>query len=803
MPLQKLQFRPGVNREGTNYSNEGGWYECDKIRFRSGYPEKLGGWQSLSNPNLYTFKGVARSLWNWVTLNYSNLMAIGTSCKVYVENGGNYNDITPQISPTTTLGNNPFATTSGSKLVTVTATGHGTTAGTYVSFSGATAVGGLTISGAYEIIETPDGNSYTIIAASAASSTATGGGSSVVATYDIPAGLATYTTGNGWGAGAWASYSTVSLTNPFSATATGISVLTVTHSTAHNLTTGDYVYFASIATLPCSVTINGLTPSPSVFQKAFQVTVTGANTYTISIVIGSDTYITNSTSASGGAVTVYLPAPPVRGWGSATTVGVGQQLRLWSFDNFGQDLVMAIRGGKIYYWAADTSSYARAITLSSAATTAGYSGTFVPHTTLQIFASDTQRFGIAFGSNPYDPTDANTTFDPMLVRWSDQENIYDWVPTTTNQAGELKLSNGSTIVAGVHSRQENLIYTDTALFVMQYLGPPYVWGFNLIADNISIMSPGAVTSVNNVTYWMGVDKFYTYTGRVETLPCTLRQYVFNNFNYEQAYQVVSGSNEGYNEVWWFYPSANSPVNDSYVIFNHLERIWYYGTINRTAWLDSALRQKPMGAFSIKTSYLDTSITATATNITLVDATSYPYAGTIQIGSEIITYTGSGSNTLTGCTRGVAGTTAASHSQYDTVFYLVPNQVMYHEVGVNDGSLPTALPIEAYVGSSDFDIGDGHNFGFVWRIIPDVNFAQSAVGSQLTMTVRPRQNSGSAYGTPDPTTVQASSYTVDQYTGQVYTRLRGRQMSFKIDSTDLDVTWQLGTPRIDIRPDGRR
>jgi hypothetical protein len=266
---------------------------------------------------------------------------------------------------------------------------------------------------------------------------------------------------------------------------------------------------------------------------------------------------------------------------------------------------------------------------------------------------------------------------------------------------------------------------------------------------------------------------------------------------------VSGSNEGYNEVWWFYPSANSPVNDSYVIFNHLERIWYYGTINRTAWLDSALRQKPMGAFSIKTSYLESSITATATNITLVDATTYPYAGTIQIGSEIITYTGSGSNTLTGCTRGAANTTAASHSQYDTVSYLVPNQVMYHEVGVNDGSLPTALPIEAYVGSSDFDIGDGHNFGFVWRIIPDVNFTQSAVGSQLTMTVRPRQNSGSAYGTPDPTTVQASSYTVDQYTGQVYTRLRGRQMSFKIDSTDLDVTWQLGTPRIDIRPDGRR
>jgi hypothetical protein len=698
MPLQKLQFRPGVNREGTNYSNEGGWYECDKIRFRSGYPEKLGGWQSLSNPNTYTFKGVVRTLWNWVTLNFSNIMALGTSCKVYIENGGNYNDITPRTSSSpVALANNPFATTSGSKLVTVTATGHATTAGTYVTFAGASAVAGLTISGEYEIITVPDGNTYTIIAASAASSTTTGGGASVTATYDIPAGLAVYATGNGWGAGTW----------------------------------------------------------------------------------------------SRGT------------WGSATTVGIGQQLRLWSFDNFGEDLVMAVRGGTIYYWEADTSAYPRAITLSSASTTAGYSGTFVPHTTYQIFASDVQRFGIAFGANPYDAADANTTFDPLLVRWSDQENIYDWVPTTTNQAGELKLSNGSGIIAAVHSRQENLIYTDTALFVMQYLGPPYVWGFNLITDNISVMSPNAVASVNNVTYWMGLDKFYTYTGRVETLPCSLRQFIFNDFNYEQSFQVVSGTNEGYNEVWWQYPSANSPVNDRYVIYNHLERIWYYGTINRTAWLDSPLRQYPMAALSIKNSYLDAAITSSQTTITLVDATSYPSSGSIQVGSEIITYTGNTSNTLTGCTRGAANTTAASHSAYDAAAFLVPNQVLFHEYGLNDGSLPTALPIDAYIQSSDFDIGDGHNFGFVWRIIPDVNFTQSAVGSQLTMTVRPRQNSGSAAGTPDPTVVQASSYTVNEYTGQVYTRLRGRQMGFKIASSDLNVAWQLGTPRIDIRPDGRR
>jgi hypothetical protein len=698
MPLQKLQFRPGVNREGTNYSNEGGWFACDKVRFRSGYPEKLGGWQSLSNPTIYTFKGIARTLWNWVTLAYANLNAVGTNCKVYVENGGDYHDITPLgTGSPVSLGTNPYATVNGSKLVTVTASGHGITSGTYVTLGTTVTVNNIVINGAYEIISVPNGNTYTIIGSTVANATGSGGSTGKTATYDIPAGTAVYTIGNGWGAGGW----------------------------------------------------------------------------------------------SRGT------------WGSATTVGIGQQLRLWSFDNFGEDLVLAIRGGTIYYWVADTSSYARCITLSAASTTAGYSGTFVPHTTIQIFTSDTQRFAIAFGSNPYDPLDANSVFDPMIVRWSDQENIYDWVPTTTNQSGELKLSNGSTIVAGIHSRQENLIYTDTALFVMQYLGPPYVWGFNLIADNISVMSPQAITSVNNVTYWMGVDKFYTYTGRVETLPCTLRQFIFNDFNYSQAYQTISGSNEGYNEVWWMYPSANSPVNDRYVIFNHLERIWYYGTINRTAWLDSALRASPMAAFSVKTSYLNADITATATNITLIDATSYPYAGSVQIGSEIITYTGSGSNTLTGCTRGANSTTAAVHSQYDVVSYIYPNQVLFHEVGVNDGSLPTAVPIEAYISSSDFDIGDGHNFGFVWRIIPDINFNSSVVSSQVTMTVQPKQNSGSAAGVPSPTTVQASAYTIDQYTGQVYTRLRGRQMSFKINSTALDVAWQLGTPRIDIRPDGRR
>ncbi len=713
MPLQKLQYRPGINREGTNYSNEGGFYLGDKVRFRSGYPEKIGGWQSISNPNNYTYKGVARILWNWIALDGANLNAVGTNQKLYVENGGNYNDITPwaTVSPTA-LANNPFATTSGSKLVTVTASAHGITAGTWVTFAGASAVGGITISGAYEIVTVPDGNSYTIIHSSAASSTTTGGGAAVTAHYQINAGTATYTQGVGWGAGAW---------------------------------------------------------------------------------------------GRGG-------------WGSGTTVGVGQQLRLWSLDSFGQDLLAAPRNSVIYYWAKDTSTYATAVTLKSLASAAGYSsGTFVPTQVLQVFVSATQRFVVALGSNPYDPNQATvpTAFDPMLVRWSDQENPYDWIPSSINQAGELRLSTGSTIVTCLHGRQENLIFTDTALFVMQYLGPPYVWGFNIIESNLSIISPNAAVTANNVTYWMGVDKFYSYAGTVSPIPCTLRQFIFGNLNQSQAYQIISGTNEGFNEVWWHYPSANSQVNDSYVIYNYLEKLWYYGTMNRTAWLDSPLRQYPMAAFSVQNSYLNETLTSTDTDISLIDTTSYPASGTIQIDSEVITYTGNAGNTLTGCTRGASGTTATTHTQYTAAPCYVPNQVMYHENGVDDGSLPTLVPIEAYIQSSDFDIGDGHNFGFVWRMLPDVTFNGSTVNDpQLTMQLKPRQNSGSAYSVPSVDAVVSADnfdlnnagsryYTIETYTGQVYTRLRGRQIAFRISSTGLGVNWQLGVPRIDIRPDGRR
>jgi len=706
MPLSKLQFKPGVNRENTNYAGEGGWFESEKIRFRSGYPEKIGGWQSISDTSLYTYDGTCRTIWNWGTLNGANLLALGTNQKLYIENGGAYYDITPWAGIAVTLGANPFATTSGSKLVTVTAAAHGASVGTHVTFSGATAVGGITISGEYEIISVPTGNTYTIIHSTAASSTATGGGASVSAHYQIAAGNAVYTQGTGWGAGAW----------------------------------------------------------------------------------------------SRGT------------WGSASSVGIGQQLRLWSLDNYGQDLIAAPRNGAIYYWAADTSTYAKAVTLESLANTAGYDGDFVPNETLQIIASDTQRFVIALGANPYDPLDSETAFDPLLIRWSDQENPYQWVPAIDNQSGEIRLGSGSTIVAGRFARQEILVWTDSTLYSVQYLGPPYVWGTNLLMDNISIISPNCMASASNITFWMGVDKFYMYDGRVQTLPSTVRQFVFDNLNSSQAYQIVAGTNEAFSEVWWHYPSANSDVNDSYVIYNYLDNAWYYGTLNRTAWLDSALRRLPMGGFSVEVSYLNAALNSSATSLTLVNGYTYPASGILVIGSEEIYYTEHTGNSFSGCTRGYNGTTAASHDAYDTAYYKARNQIMYHETGNDDGSVNPAVPFDAYIGSSDFDIGDGHNFGFIWRIIPDLTFDGSNTNNpQVTMVCRPRQFSGSAYGAPSaPDVVSAQNYNASQrtypvqlYTGQVYTRIRGRQMAFKIESDGLGVAWQLGVPRIDIRPDGRR
>jgi len=625
MPLKKLIFKPGVNRENTRYTTEGGYYDCDKIRFRQGTPEVIGGWQRISSA---TFLGVCRSLWNWVTLGRLNLVGLGTNLKFYIERGGQYNDITP-IRSTVSL-TNPFTLTNGSRTVTVTDSAHGAVNGDFVTFSGATIgyVGG-------------------------------------------------------------------------------------------NVTAAD-------------------------FNQEFQITYVDVNTYTITI--GTTPNATDaSNSPMGGTVSAAYQintgpafAVPVSGWGAGTwgsgTWGVGttnfDSLRLWSQLNFGEDLIFGPRGGGMYYWDATTGLTVRGVNLSSLG-----GASDVPTIQNYIYVSDVSRFVFAFGCNDYGTSVQN----PMLIRWSDQESAVNWTPAATNQAGSLTLSHGSQIVTAIQSRQEILVWTDSSLYSLQYLGAGAgVWGSTLLGDNLSIESQNAAVIASGVTYWMGVDKFYKYDGRVQTLRCDLRQYIFSDINTAQADQIFAGTNEGFNEVWWFYCSAGSNVVDKYVIYNYAEDIWYYGTLGRTAWLDSGLRDYPL---------------------------------------------------------------AATYS----------NNLVNHEQGLNNNETSTTTAISAYIQSSEFDIDDGHNFGFVWRIVPDLTFRGSTAASPVvTMTLYPLKGSGSGYtnpasvgGSDNATVTRTATVPIEQFTDIIYVRVRGRQMSFKIESNQIDTTWQLGAPRIDIRPDGRR
>jgi len=715
MPLQKVQLRPGLNREGTDYSNEGGYFDGDHIRFRSGFPEKLGGWIRLS---AYSFLGVARSIWNWATLAGANYLGIGTNLKYYIENGGQYYDITPIITNTTY--NNVLSTGFTTLASTVNATANTITLSNAAHFVPQSGVMQIDT----EVIF------YSTLVSNVASGCIRGYANTTAASHNSGANVA-------------CGYFEF-------------------HDLDNDSNNKDFLIFSNV-----SVSVGGI--SNAVINQEHQVFKYGSG-YSYAMSSTSDnnlaniTFTTSSAVNVGGIFTVSYEVPSGldvyttgtgwgagpfnRGtWGSAYSAGIGEQLRLWSSDNFGQNLVFAPRGGGIYYWDASLGTSYRGVPLSSAANAASYSGQFVPQATNQVIASAIQRFVIAFGANSYDSSNPSTTFDPMLVRWSDQENPFQWVPDITNQAGEFSLTNGSYIMAARATRQEILVWTDSAIYSMQYLGPPYVWGFQILMDNISVMSPNSMITINNVTYWMGTDKFYMYSGRVETLPCSLRQYIFADINKDQAYQVTCGGNEGFNEVWWFYCSTNSTVVDKYVIYNYLDRVWYYGTLNRTAWIDSGIRQNPMGTF---------------------------INGADNVGNP-------------------TGT------------------IVYHEIGTDDQSTATPAPIVSYVQSSDFDIGDGHNFGFVWRLLPDINFNGSTANvPSVTMTIRPRQNSGTAYQQADMPVVQsaqnytiAPEYTVQQFTGQIYTRLRGRQLAMRISSSDLGVAWQMGTPRIDIRNDGRR
>jgi hypothetical protein len=617
--LKPLRFKPGVTRENTPYASSGTWFDVNWVRFRSGQPEKIGGWQRISSS---TYLGTCRSLTQWAALDSSLYTGVGTNVKYYIEFGGSYYDVTP-IRRTVTLGANPFATTNGSATVTVTDVGHGGAVGDYVTFSGASAVAGLTLNAEYAIATVPTANTYTITASSNANATTTGGGAAVSAAYQLAIGSATSTPAMGWGSGSW----------------------------------------------------------------------------------GSGTW----------------------GSGSASTTS----LRIWNHDNFGQNLIYGPKGGGLYYWTTTGGLTARGVLVSSLG-----GASDVPLYQNLILVSDINRFVLVFGTDEYLGSGA---LDPMCIRWSDQESVTNWTPSATTQAGGLRLSRGSKIVAAIQTRQEILTLTDTSVYSLQYVGPPGFWGATLVGDGISVMSDRAVATSSGVVYWMGVDKFYMYDGAMHTLDCDVRRYVFDDINIDAADECFAGVVEAFNEIWWFYCSEDSTDVDKYVVYNYVDKAWYYGSLRRSAWLQSGISQYPIAA------------------------------------------------------------------DYDNL------NLVYHEYGVDDCSTSTPQAISAYITSAEVDLGDNSNFGFVWRVLPDVTFEGSSDGAepQVLMTLYPLKNMGAGYTSPaskggiSAATVQRSvTAPIEEFTSQINTRVRGRQLVFKISSDQVGTQWQLGTPLIDVRPDGK-
>ena len=628
MAVRKLQFKPGVNRETTRYAAEGQWYETDKVRFRRGLPQKIGGWEQLS---ANTYLGVARSLFNWATLSLQNLVSVGTHLKYYIERGGAYFDVTP-IRATTAAGDVTFAAVNGDATLTVTDASHGALQNDFVTFSGAASLGGnitaAVLNQEYQIATIINGNSYTVEAKDTSGNTVLANGSdtgnsggSTVGTYQINTGNEIEVPFTGWGAGRW----------------------------------------------------------------------------------GTGTWGTGGTTL----------AP----------------MRIWSQSNFGEDLFFAHRGGAPYYWDASNGVNTRAVAVSSLG-----GASDVPTVVNLAFVSDIFRFAFCFGANDL----GGSTLDPMLIRWSDQEDAANWTPAATNQAGSLRLSEGTEIVDAIQARQEVLVWSDAALYGLQYLGAPEVWGAQLLGSNITIAGPNSAVYSNNIAYWMGINKFYYYDGTVKTLPCELRSYIFDDFNQGQADQVICGSNEQFDEIWWFYCSAGATQNDRYVVYNYVQNIWYYGNLARSAWLDSDLRD-------------------------------FPIAATFS------------------------------------------NKLVNHEKGVDDNETGVPAAIPASITSTQFDLDDGDRFMLVNKMLPDMTFEGSTTGAPAaTMTLNPLKDSGSGRynpasvgGNSNATVTRTATVPVEEFTGQVFTRVRGRQMSIKIESTAAGVTWKLGAPRMDMRPDGRR
>ena len=709
MTLRKLTLKPGVNRENTRYASENGWYECNNVRFRQGTPEKIGGWTRI---NTVTFEGIARSLWNWITLGSQNLIGVGTNLKFYIENGGNYNDITP-LRTTTSAGDVTFSASSTTLSAAVTST-----SATTIAITNAT---GFPLSGV--ILIDSEAISYTGVTDNTLTGCTRG---------------ASYLISN-------VSTSTTAATHSSGAAVTCFTILVT--DTSHGAIANDFVTFSGSTALGGNFTAVVLDLEYKIESVETDSTYTIlAKSFSTATLKFTNVASTSSDSGSGGSSTVgayqlntgVTSSTELSGWGAgaygAGLFGTGettiQELRIWSQQNFGEDLVFGERGGSVYYWDASGTLTTRAVELSSLS---GASAT--PTVQNRVLVSDINRFLFCFGANPI----GSAIQDPMLIRWSDQEDAANWTPAATNQAGSLRLSRGTEIITATQSRQEVLVWTDSSLYSLQYVGAGSgVWSATIVGEQTSIASANSVAYASGVSYWMGKDKFYKYDGSTQPLPCDLRKYIFTDFNSEQYNQVFAGSNEAFHEVWWFYCSSGVTDIDSYVVYNYLENIWYYGSMARTAWLDSGLRAFPLAA------------------------------------------------------------------TYNSV-------LVNHEEGVDDNETSTTAAIASFITSADFDLEDGDKFMLMSRVLPDISFEGStAANPVVTMSFFPLTSSGSGYNSPTSesgvstgTATRSATSPVEVYTSQIHTRVRGRQVSMKIESSAAGVQWQLGTPRIDLRPDGRR
>jgi hypothetical protein len=716
MPMTALKFRPGIISDITSYSNEGGFVDGDKVRFRFGFPEKFGGWEKYS-PNQYL--GSARRLHNWVALDGSDFMGIGTHLKYYIEEGQTFNDITP-IRQTTGAGDVTFAATNGSTTITVTDPAHGANEKDFVTFSGAVSLGGVitadVLNQEYQITSLISSNAYTITSSVAANSSDTGnGGSSVVGAYQLNVGLDVTVGGTGWGAGQWSGTTSgalaTQLNEALDASETAIDV-----DSATGITAGDLILIEEELITVGTISTNtlGTGGGPSTRGASGTDAATHADNTLVRLATG------NADSANDFV-----------GWGNAASVTTpGAQIRLWSHDNFGEDIIINPRDGGLFYWDKTNGLGNRAVELSATST---YSGeTSVPTIAKQVLVSDQDRHVIVFGCDGLgansSATQGNGVQDPLLIRFSSQENPVDFFPTATNTAGDLRLGGGSTFVQAVETKQQILVFTNKTLHAMKFIGPPFTFGLQELSKNITIMSPFSAIAVEDAVYWMGVDTFYVYSGgQTVQLPCTVKDKVFLYFNFAERDKVHVGVNSEFSELLWFYPSSAGTEIDKYVAYNYTEKVWYYGTLARQAWLDRGIRNLPQA---------------------------------------------------TG------------------------NQYLYNqEVGYDDdGSAMTS-----FIESASIDIGDGDRFLSLKQVIPDIKFSGStSVNPDVAFTMKSRNNPGANFNESTSNTAQRSATSpVEQFTEKLNYRLRGRSFALRIDSTSLGTKYKLGTPRVDIREDGRR